>query len=415
MKSKVFILVICVGLVLSLPTQAGVKYRVLHDFGSGKDGAGPSGPLVFDRKGDLYGATFGGGDGCSGGCGTVFELSPQANGRWSEVIVHSFSGGTGGYMGGIVLDPVGNLYGTMRGYLSYAIGGVYELSSSSNGWNFAVLYNEGTDGGWAGPGVLMDNLGNLYGQMGTGQDHGGAIAELLVNPNQWNYTQLYSFCNQNSCPDGVSLPTPPIWDGHGRLFGVTTNGGIYSPRCSYNTNGCGVIYEMTPNGDGAWTYHVLHRFASFKSDGERPYGGLVMGSGGNFYGGTTGGGAQGLGTVFKLADTGGKWKETILYDFPNCTHGCGVEGTLALDKAGNLYGTGGGGTGSCGPYSCGVVFKLSPQKNGKWKYSVVYNFTAAGGGFQPFYGVIVDDKGNLFGVTSQFGKYGFGTAFEITQ
>ncbi len=62
-----------------------------------------------------------------------------------------------------------------------------------------------------------------------------------------------------------------------------------------------------------------------------------------------------------------------------------------------------------------MVFKLSPQKNGKWKYSVVYNLTEKGGGFQPFYGVIVDDKGNLFGVTSQFGKYNFGTAFEITR
>jgi hypothetical protein len=90
-----------------------------------------------------------------------------------------------------------------------------------------------------------------------------------------------------------------------------------------------------------------------------------------------------------------------------------VDGTLAVDKSGNLYGTAAGGPGSCDGLTCGVVFKLSRQKNGKWKYSVVYNFTSEGGGAAPFYGVIVDGKGHLFGVTSQFGKYGFGTAFEI--
>ena len=124
-------------------------------------------------------------------------------------------------------------------------------------------------------------------------------------------------------------------------------------------------------------------------------------------------GGMGNGTVFKLAYTGGHWREKVLYDFPNCGYGCRVEGTLALDKAGNLYGTASGGRGNCG-YACGVIFRLSPPKNGKWKYTELYNLTPAGGGLQPFYGVIVDDKGNLFGVTSQFGKYGAGTAFEIT-
>src|SRR5208337_4810013 len=154
---------------------------------------------------------------------------------------------------------------------------------------------------------------------------------------------------------------------------------------------------------------VLHRFLeSSSTDGQSPYSGLVMDKAGNFYGATWEGGRYYQGTVFKLAYTGGKWKETILYDFPDCGYGCMVEGTLALDKAGNLYGTAAGGGGNCG-YACGVVFKLSPQKNGKWRYSVVYNLTAAGGGLQPFYGVIVDKKGHLFGVTSQFGKYGGGT------
>src|SRR6202034_4759532 len=97
-------------------------------------------------------------------------------------------------------------------------------------------------------GVLMDGQGNLYGEMGPGQNHGGAGAELSPGSNGWVYTQLYSFCNQYSCPDGSGPPGPPIWDGKGNLFGTTTAGGIGQPAC-WISYGCGVVYEMTPNGD----------------------------------------------------------------------------------------------------------------------------------------------------------------------
>jgi len=399
-------------LALTLPVWGGAKYKVLHNFGSGSDGYGPFGPPVLDNKGNLYGVTGSGGTGqCSDyGCGTVFELVPKAKGTWRETILHNFTAGSDGAIpwSGLVFDSVGNLYGTLQGDNGLGGSGVFQLRRGSNGWDNRLIYTDG-----AGPGVLMDGVGNLYGPMGPGEyKYYGAIGELSLGSNGWNYTALYSFCS-TFCPDGFNPPAPPIWDGKGNMFGTTTWGGIRGSPCQMS-NGCGVIYETTPNGDGTWTYHVLHRFASFKNDGQQPLSGLVMDHAGNFYGATWEGGRYDQGTVFKLAYSGGHWKETILYDFPNCLYGCGVEGTLALDKSGNLYGTAVGGTGNCG-YTCGVVFELSPQKNGKWKYRVVYDFTPEGGGFQPFYGVIVDDKGNLFGTTSQFGKYGGGTAFEITQ
>jgi uncharacterized repeat protein (TIGR03803 family) len=173
-----------------------------------------------------------------------------------------------------------------------------------------------------------------------------------------------------------------------------------------------VIFEMTPNGDGTWTYHILHRFASYSADGQTPYGGLVMDASGNFYGTTEYGGAQGNGTVFKFSLTSGHWKKTVLYDFPSHGEGWGPDSTLVFDKAGNLYGVGGGGNQGCGPYTCGVVFKLAPQKNGQWKYSAVHKFSGPDGNFP--IGVIVDDKGNLFGTTSNGGTYNAGVAFEIT-
>jgi len=388
---------------LSPTGWSAAKYKILHDFGSKGDGAIPYGPLVLHGN-KLYGVTIGGGNGCDGGCGTAYQLSPRDDGTWKERVLYNFPFGSPS--GGLVVNAGGDIYGT--GSVADFTGGVFELSPSSGGYSFSVLYS----GGDAGPGLLMDDLGNLYGEMGPGQDHGGAIGELSPGGDGWNYSQLYSFCNSYSCPDGVGPAAPPIWDGKGNMFGTTVAGGIYK-GCWMWTEGCGTVYEMTPNGDGTWTYHVLHRFLEHSpTDGQSPYSGLVMDEAGDFYGATWVGGAYKQGTVYKLAYTGGHWKETILYDFPNCADGCMVEGTLAMDKAGNLYGAAAGGTGNCG-LACGVVFKLSPQKNGKWKYSVVLDLNPETGGVQPYYGVILDGKGHLFGVTSRGGKYGFGTAFEI--
>jgi hypothetical protein len=280
--------------------------------------------------------------------------------------------------------------------------GVFQLSHTAAGWNNTVFYSDG-----AGPGVLIDGLGNLYGEMGPGQYQGGAIAELSPGASGWTYTPLHSFDGY----DGLTPMAPPIWDGKGNMFGTTAEGGIYKSPCWWS-GGCGVIYEMLPNGGGSWTYQVLHRFASFKKDGQTPKAGLVMDDSGNFYGTTELGGVHNNGIVFKLRHSSGGWRLQVLYDFPDCNVGCVPSGTLALDKRGNLYGTGSGGLANCGGYDCGVVFKLSPPKRGRWNYRVLHKFTGTDGGF-PGYGVILDGKGHLFGVTSQFGKYGFGTAFEI--
>ena len=137
-----------------------------------------------------------------------------------------------------------------------------------------------------------------------------------------------------------------------------------------------------------------------------------MDASGNFYGMTIGGGVHGEGTVYKLAFTGGKWKQTTVYNFPSsCADGCGPGGTPVFDKAGNLYGTDAGGLQNCGGYTCGEVFKLAPRKNGTWKYTALYKFTGGSDGAGPN-DVIVDDKGNIFGTTFSGGTYQAGVAFE---
>src|SRR5580692_4908974 len=400
--------VVALAVLFAPASPAASRYKVLHSFNYGEQHqiGPPVGALVLDKNGNLYGAAGVGGTGCDPfGCGLVFELKRQQGGGWGFVVLYEFAGGTDGAYpsGSLIFDGKGNLYGTLDGNGRVDVGGVFELRSTSGGWSNTVLYGDN-----AGPGVVLDKLGNLYGEIGPGNYfHIGAIGELSPGSNGWVYADLANF----NPTVGYGPPAPPIWDGKGNLFGTTTDGGIRQPAC-WTSFGCGVIFEMTPNGDGTWTYHILHRFASYATDGQTPYGSLVMDASGNFYGTTEFGGSKGNGTVFKFSFTGGHWKKSVVYDFPDWHDGALPNSTLVLDKAGNLYGIGGGGNQGCGPYTCGVVFKLTPQKKGPWIYSAVHKFSGPDGNFP--IGVIVDGKGNIFGTTSAGGTYNFGVAFEIT-
>jgi uncharacterized repeat protein (TIGR03803 family) len=392
--------------ILAPRAWAGTKYAILHNFGSGKDGSLPSGSLFMGGDGILYGATSGGDAGCKGGDsgGTVFQLARQADGTWSERLLYCFAGQwTDGFPdAGVIMDGKGDLFGTSAGG-THDLSNVYELANGASGWDFSVLYDLG------GGGLLLDGQGDVYGYLGPGTYNAGAVGELSPGSDGWVYKELYSFC-KTSCYGGVEPSSPPAWDAHGNLYGTTVYGGNEPPACHWS-GGCGVAFQMTPNQDGTWTYHVLHRFARFKSDGLRPYAGLAVDAAGNAYGATSAGGAYNGGTVFELTPSAsGRWTQKVLYDFPSCDNGCAPLYTLVLDGAGGLYGMAQGGDPACGP--CGVIFKLAPQKSGKWKYSVLHTFHGIDGS-DP-YGVILDGKGNIFGTTDDGGKYGLGVAFEIT-
>ena len=406
------IISLIVALVLTLPSSAqGFKVKVLHNFGATGDGSIPYGSPLLDPKGNLYGVTTDGGTGACGdyGCGTIYELSAQTGGSWNEKILHSFAAGGDGEApwGGLLLDAAGNLYGTVKG--DFNVGsGIFELSPGASGWTNTILYDV-----YSGPGLVFDKAGNLYGSMGGGSASLGALGELSPDASGWSYTELYSFCPQYGCPDGWSEPAPPVFDKNGNLWGVTTYGGISQKPCATD-EGCGVVFEMTPDGDGTWTYNVIHQFASSSSDGQLPEGGLVADAAGNFYGATEVGGAYNHGTIFKLSFAGTQWVETILYDFPNCVQACFPVGTMAIDKAGNLYGTTLGGVfnQTCGGFTCGEVFEMASQGNGRYKFTVLHKFVGTDGDIP--LGVILDGKGNLFGTTKDGGTYGAGTAFELT-
>ncbi|HXM20668.1 MAG TPA: choice-of-anchor tandem repeat GloVer-containing protein [Terriglobales bacterium] len=386
--------VLAFTLTLANLTWAGSKYKVLYSFTGGEDGGGVHAGVAFDDKGNLYGTTSGGG---AQGEGTAFELTRNARGKWSEAVLYSFcsqprcSDGASPHSTP-VFDANGNLYGTTNGTS-------FELSPGQGGWNFSVIYEAGSASGYA-----IDGSGNLYGA-------DGGVWELSRGANGWSETFLHIFCSRKECRDGDNALAPPTLDAMGNLYGTTEfGGGNNAPECSI---GCGVIYQVQAVGGGKWKYRVLHRFAAFPNDGLMPQAGVTVDGKGNVYGTTLYSGTS-SGTVFELSpQQNGSWKETILYNFPNAGKNGGAPvGAVTFDKLGNLYGTASaGGDPTC---SCGVVFKMTPQANGKWSYSVLHRFKGTDG-YGPGYNLIFDQNyKHLYGTTAAGGSGGYGVVYEIT-
>ena len=212
-----------------------------------------------------------------------------------------------------------------------------------------------------------------------------------------------------------NVPVNVIVGPDGVLYGTTVDGGANS--C--NSNGCGVVFQLTHGSDGKWHEKVLHDFTG--SDGEYPNGALVADKAGNLYGTTVYGGPNGCsglgcGVVFELVrGTGGKWTYKILYLF-DVTNGAEPYGGLIFDSQGNLYGTTsiGGDTSGCGPpEGCGVVFKLSSDGKGNWTETVLYSFSGKDGAF-PYAPLTLDAAGNFYGTTEWGGAFDAGTVFQLS-
>ena len=270
------------------------------------------------------------------------------------------------------------------------------------------------DGAEPQAGLIFDQKGNLYGTTSAGGSgiHGqwGAVFKLTPEGKE---TVLYSFCEQNGCSDGALPDAGLIFDRKGDVYGTTHEGGA---------RGYGVVFKLTPEGN----YSILYNFCVLNgcTDGEYPAAGLVFDQKGNLYGTTVTGGANGQGVVFKLTPKG---KETVLYSFcalkssqNHCADGALPYSGLVLDPKGNLYGTtfSGGDNSICYgyyEYGCGVVFKLTPKGN----ETVVYSFcgqTNCVDGAEPYAGLVLDQKGNLYGTAIEGGAYGGvgGVVFKLT-
>jgi uncharacterized repeat protein (TIGR03803 family) len=221
------------GTVFKL-TKSGRSWTetVLYEFQGGSDGAFPNGAVIFDTSGNLYGTTC---CGTSHNAGTVFELTP-AEGGWSEKLLYVFQGSSDGKEPdtALIFDNRGNLYGSTIFGGTGRGGTVFELTRAGDSWTFSVLYsprgNIGPDGT-----LILDAVGNLY---GTTQQDGeyllGSAFKLTPSGGSWTYTSFHDFTGGN---DGDLPESSLVFDRNGNLYGTAAYGGA---------NGDGVIIEITP-------------------------------------------------------------------------------------------------------------------------------------------------------------------------
>jgi uncharacterized repeat protein (TIGR03803 family) len=284
------------------PTGSTWTETVLHSFGGTGDGIFPYAQMIFDSAGNLYGTTaYGGahGTGEAGG-GTVFELSPQTGGGWSEEVLHSFASGRDGVQvaGGVVLDAAGNLYGATFVGGTHNDGIIYELSPQIGGsWTEDILHNfagGNGDGRLPEAGVTLDAAGNVYGTTSTGgpYERGMAFKLAPLGGGVWTFTGLHVFGNNL---DGASPEGEVVLDASGNVYGTTYDGGA---NCE-SFGGCGTFYELSSVGTG-WSETKTYSFGASDRDATFPQAGLIIDSLGNFYGTSNGGGEEGNGTVFEV-------------------------------------------------------------------------------------------------------------------
>lgn len=389
-------------LVTISPALADSQFTVVHQFTSNRtDGGNPIDGLITGPSGKLYGVTFQGGknplrcliNGSTSQCGTVFELSAPkgVHAQYNKKPIHRFSGGDGFEPSTrLVSDSSGALYGaTLSG------SGEAKDCTMSKGFECGVVYK---------------------------------LTPPASRSSEWTATVLHRFSDVGEkFKDGYQLLGGMVMDSSGALIGVTNSGGSRSNHCSDKFAGCGVVFRLTPPaGNGTeWKETVLYTFGdNGPIDAEKPDAAIVMDAHGAVYGTTQFGGPGVAGTVWKLTPPSkgqSSWTESIVHGFSG-PDGFRPFGPVLIDAKGAIYGgtIQGGPDQNCasGEFTCGVIYKLTPPRNGKteWTATVLHKFGSPHDGASPDFGLVADENGNLFGTTGNGpGNNGvLGTVFELS-
>jgi uncharacterized repeat protein (TIGR03803 family) len=378
----------------------GAGFELCYPY-TGAKGEFPEAGLTPDRKGNLYGTTFGdlGGGApvkkCGKSCGTADGLFP---GKLKILEVFDPGKGTGAFPAGELAVQKNDAiygtteYGTRSGCGGLGCGTVFSLTKSSSGR------------------VLTDQV----------------------------------FCRLPNCTDGAFPRAGLIADSSlatANFYGTTTLGGTGAGNlCGSAVGGCGTVY-LLPSGNV--DPMVIYSFCTqvkrtICADGAVPYSRLFFDKAtGSLYGTTEFGGAHSEGVVFKLTPPGGSgsWTETVLYSFcesRSCRDGAQPEAGVVLDGSGKIYGTATYGGVPCdsNDMGCGVVYELTPQLDGTYTESVLHTFAGVQGsppdGDLPQNQLVLDSAGNLYGTTFRGGvnagvapcklagiNVGCGTVFEL--
>jgi uncharacterized repeat protein (TIGR03803 family) len=339
--------------------------------------------------------------------------APASAQTYTESVLYSFCTVSGCNDGGqpqagLVQGTDGNLYGTTSNDGVNFSGTVYKLTT---GGSLTTLYSfcsqpSCADGSFPFGGLIQGTDGNFYGTTGVdGASPEGSGGTVFTISSTGSLTTLYSFCNNGACPDGDAPHGNLVEGPDGSFYGITQYGGAGSMSIG---DGSGTVFKIGASGG----FESLYSFCSKANcaDGQTPYGGLALGTDGNFYGTTQLGGANNSGTVFKITPSG---KLTTIYSFcsqSDCADGEIPAGTLLLLSNGNFYGITSGG----GGHSSGTLYEITPGGS----LSLIYTFCSNAGcpdGASPIGALILASDGNFYGVTSAGGSPAHdGTVYRLT-
>jgi uncharacterized repeat protein (TIGR03803 family) len=355
------------GLVYKLDVSGSEK--VLHAFTGGKLGGYTTSPVVVDAAGNVYGTSPSGGRENNG---VLYKLDPTGN----PTVLHNFTSADGIAPGSLVLDSSGSLFGYTSCSCSQNYGTLFEFSA---GGEFSVLYTftGHADGAYPAGGIVVDSADNLYGTTEYTLYKLNTLGQLTV---------LHTFSGEG---DDGGLPSGVTMDSAGNLYGTDREGG---------TNSGGVLYEFTAGGQ----FTVLYNFVSSLGSGypSQP----IVDSAGDLYGTLGTGSAADPATVYQFNAAA---QFTVLYAYNQLTCDDQTFGTLTRDASGNLYGAT-----SSSPCDAGFVYRLDTSGN----LTTLYTFATGGYyGAEPTTGALaLDPAGNLYGTTEFEGAEGAGVVFKLS-
>jgi uncharacterized repeat protein (TIGR03803 family) len=341
------------------------------------------GALIQANDGNLYGVASYGGD-YNGG--TFFKLTPSGD----VTVIWSFGAGMDGQRptGRPVQGSDGTFYGTTANGGQYGYGTVFKITPAGTEsvlWSFG----SGSDARYPNGYLLQASDGNLYGMSNSGGTSAlGTVFKITLSGTE---SVLWSFAGGG---DGSQPFGGLIQASDGNLYGTTWRGGTSSVAPA------GTVFRLTLSG----TETVIHSFGD-AGDGVDPTSGtLLQASDGYLYGMTYQGGANDLGTVFKIDPTSGS--ELIFYSFnvgPDAAH---PDAGLIQANDGNFYGT----TTQGGTSGNGTIFKLTPSGT----ETVLSSFAGVGpDGYMPEGNLVQADNGSLYGLANAGGANGDGAIFEL--
>ncbi|MEO5914553.1 MAG: choice-of-anchor tandem repeat GloVer-containing protein [Luteolibacter sp.] len=388
--------------IITNGTLAGTTLVTLKEFKGAepnKNGSNPEAGLVQGGDGNFYGTTYHGGIGGVNtgydGFGTVFRMTP--GGALTTLVEFTNIGVNNkgsSPEAGLAQDSEGNFYGTTKegGGVTFpdGLGTVFKMTPAGALTTLVRFTDKGTDNKGKFPlaGLVRDGDGNFYGTTSGGDTDGfGTVFKMTAGGVLTTLVHLTGTGgNKKGSNPQAGLVQGLAQNNDGNFYGTTSGGG---------TSGLGTVFKMTPAGEMTWVKEFTGIGGGTK--GAVPKAGLVRGSDGNFYGTTSGGGALGFGTVFKITPGG---LLTTLAEFTGTAgdkKGSSPQSSLVRGSDGNFYGTtnrGGVGDGSIGGVGFGTVFRMTPGG----EFMTLVEFTVLEDG-NPSAPLMLASDGNLYGTT----------------